>query len=249
MNAETPPLGAMMLPRAFVPSSLPRPLKLRLGLLGFGVFLGVGGLWLLLPELLQPKAIALPQDRNSAVAASSYQTRTLQAATIGMIRGNLWARVGFADSILLWRDRQAPLDRATATRLARAKDRMQTALALAPINGPGWLFLALLPAASASAESRVAALLELSYFTAPNALDIAPLRIERAATSGALAEKDIQEFVKADIRKILAYRPHMKSAIIAAYRNAWPQNQPIFEALATEVDPAFGQALRAAQPK
>ena len=42
----------------------------------------------------------------------------------------------------------------------------------------------------------------MSYFTGPSALDLAPRRLERAATSSALADNDLQAFIKSDIRAI-----------------------------------------------
>ena len=113
--------------------------------------------------------------------------------------------------------------------VAKAKARAETALALAPINGAAWLFLAKLPATSPDAESRGVTLLEMSYFTAPSAPKLAPFRLERVATSSALADKDIQAFVKNDLREIMRRPPEFQQTIIAAYRNALPQNQPIFE--------------------
>jgi hypothetical protein len=36
---------------------------------------------------------------------------------------------------------------------------------------------------------------------------------------------------------------------MAAYRNAWPQNQPIFESLVADADTGVAQLPRAGQPK
>jgi hypothetical protein len=89
----------------------------------------------------------------------------------------------------------------------------------------------------------------MSYFTAPSALDLAPWRLGRAATSSAFAGKDLQAFIKSDIRGILERGPEYRQAIMAAYRNAWPQNRPIFESLMADADPAVAQLLRSGQPK
>jgi hypothetical protein len=62
-------------------------------------------------------------------------------------------------------------------------------------------FLATLPASSRDGENQVGTLLEMSYFTAPSALDFAPRRPERG-TSSALADNDLQAFIKSDIRAI-----------------------------------------------
>ncbi|WOJ89320.1 hypothetical protein RZS28_16205 [Methylocapsa polymorpha] len=242
MSTDGSPQHAASLLRGTAPTAPAPSTRLRVGLLAFGVFLGLCGIWLLTPELLRPKTIGLAHDKTSAAAAAALQPKAQLAARIGAIRGDLWAEAAFADSSLMW------ADHANAAQLERARSNAETALAYAPINGETWLFLAKLPNGQPT-DGGVASLLEMSYFTAPNALSLADLRLERAATSNALADKDIQEFIKSDIRRILAYQPRLKPAIVAAYRNAWPQNQPLLEALAADVDPAFAQSLRSGPSK
>ncbi|MDQ6702346.1 MAG: hypothetical protein M3Z96_04160 [Pseudomonadota bacterium] len=225
------------------------PIRLRLALLVFGIVLGLSGLWMLLPELLSPKPIGLAFDRNGTEAAAARRTRAILAAEIGAIRGDLWAKAAFTGARFMETNRLTSLDRTNSGQLARARANAETALALAPVNGAAWLFLAKLPAGSPEGENRVGTLLEMSYFTAPSALDLAPWRLERAATSSALADKDLQAFIKSDIRGILDRGPEFQQAIMAAYRNAWPQNQPIFESLVADADPAVAQLLRSGQAK
>ncbi len=225
------------------------PMRLRWALLVFGIILGLSGLWMLLPELLRPKPIGLVFDRAGAETAAEHRTRAVLAAAIGAIRGDLWAEAAFTGARFMWSDRLAIRDWTSSGQLARARANAETALALAPINGAAWLFLAKLPAISPDGENRVGTLLEMSYFTAPSALDLAPWRLERAATSSALADKDLQAFIKSDIRGILERGPEYRKVIMAAYRNAWPQNQPIFESLVADADPAVAQLLRSGQPK
>ena len=43
--------------------------------------------------------------------------------------------------------------------------------------------------------------------------------------------------------------PEFQQAIMAAYRNAWPQNQPIFESLVADADTGVAQLPRSGQPK
>jgi hypothetical protein len=149
----------------------------------------------------------------------------------------------------MWTDGLSSLDQSDLQLLVRVRDDAETALALAPINGAAWLFLAMLPATSQDAESRVGTLLEMSYFTAPSTPDLALSRIQRAATSSALANKDLQTFISGDLREMLNSGPEFQQAIIAAYRSAPPQNQPIFESLVADIDPAMAQLLRSSQPK
>jgi hypothetical protein len=89
----------------------------------------------------------------------------------------------------------------------------------------------------------------MSYFTAPNDLSLAPLRVMRAAASSVLANRDIQLFMKSDIRRILDGGPNRQQDIVAAYRNAWPQNKAIFESLVAEIDPAAAALLNSPQSK
>ena len=223
--------------------SLP-PARLRSGLFVLGVVLGISGIWMLLPDLLTPKTTGLPFDHSAAEAAARHWNRAMVAAGIGGIRGDLWANAAFADARFLWVNRLTKLDKTSLAQLAKAKARAETALALAPINGAAWLFLAKLPATSPDAESRGVTLLEMSYFTAPSAPELAPYRLERVASSSALADKDIQAFVKNDLREIMRSPPDIQQTILTAYRNALPQNQPVLASLVADIDPAMAQMLR-----
>jgi len=223
--------------------------RLRSGLLVLGIVLGFSGVWILVADLLSPKTSSLPFDRNGAEAAAAHRIRAVMAAEFGAIRGDLWADAAYTGARFMWTSGLPSLDQSESKLLARVRSNAETALALAPINGAAWLFLAMLPDASADAESRVGTLLEMSYFTAPSAPELAPWRLKRAATSSVLADTDIQEFIKSDIRTILSRPPEFQQAIVAAYRSALPQNQPIFESLVADVDSAVAQSLHASQPK
>jgi hypothetical protein len=223
--------------------------RLRSGLLVLGTVLGLSGVWMLLPDLLSPKSSGLPFDHNSAEVSAAHRTRAVLSAEIGAIRGDLWANAAYAGAHFMWTDDLSSLDQSDSKLLARVKSNTETALALAPINSAAWLFLAMLPDASVDTESRTDTLLELSYFTAPSAPELAPWRLERVATSSALANKDIWPFVKSDLREILNHRPEFQQAIITAYRSVLPQNQPIFKSLIADVDPAVAQLLHSGQAK
>ena len=109
---------------------------------------------MLLPELISPKATGLSFDRNSAEAAAARQSSAILAARIGAIRGDLWANAAFTGARFMWTDRSTSLDRTRLDQLEQAKANAETALALAPINGAAWLFLAKLPAAAGRRKPR-----------------------------------------------------------------------------------------------
>lgn len=223
--------------------------RLRSALLVLGAILGLSGIWMLIPDLLSPMATGLPFDRKAAETAGTHRIGAVVAAELGVVRGDLWAKAAFTGARFLWTDRSANLDPSDLKQLERVRNDAETALALAPINGAAWLFLAKLPAASPEAESGVGKFLEMSYFTAPSAPELALLRTQRAATSSALADKDLQTFVSGDLRELLSRGPGFQQAVIAAYRGALPQNQPVFEALVADIDPAVAQMLHSGQPK
>ena len=166
--------------------------------------------------------VAEAKARNGTEAAAARRTRAVFAAEIGaMIRGDLWAEAAFTGARFMGTDRSTSLDGTNSGQLARARANADTALALAAVNGAACFFFARLPASSQDGENRVGTLLEMSYFTAPSALDVTPWRLERAATSSAVADKDLQASVKSDIRGILDRGTEFQQAIMAAYRNAW----------------------------
>ena len=88
------------------------PIRLRSALLVFGIGLGLSGLWILFPELLRPKPVGLPFDRNGDEAAAARRTSAVLATEIEVIRGDLWAEAAFPG----------------ARQLARARANAETAL-------------------------------------------------------------------------------------------------------------------------
>src|SRR3981081_558783 len=92
-----PPFHALLARLNFMLST--PPAKLRSALLVFGIVLGLSGVWMLLPELLSPKATIFPFDRASAEAAARHRSRAVLAAEIGAIRGDQWARAAFTGGL------------------------------------------------------------------------------------------------------------------------------------------------------
>ncbi len=225
------------------------PLALRIGLLGLGGVLAIGGAWMLICALLLPQAIALPLDRDAAAAAGAHRGRAIAAARLGVVRGDLYAQAAYADAGLIWSDALHGADAATSTKIRDARSNAESALALAPVNGSAWLFLAALPPSASAKPADALAALQMSYLTAPNDPTLARPRLERALAAAVPIDTDLQEFMKGDLRRILTRQPQQKPAIVAAYKAASPQDQTIFESLAAAVDQDFSQSLRAETPK
>jgi hypothetical protein len=241
MNASFPPRP----PRPVVSAT---PFMQGFALVCYALVLGAAGGWLLVADLLRPGPIGFPPDRASTTTGSTASGAFL-VAQFGKFRGDLWADAAFADAAAHWPERATPLDRATAAGLDRARTAMETSLALAPVNAEGWLFLATLPSASGGVDPRIASLLGMAYYTAPNAVALAPRRLERAASSSALSDPEIQGFVKTDLHRILSDKPQLRPGIVAAYRSAPPENRVLFESLVAGVDSGFARTLRSGLEK
>jgi len=141
MRSSIPVQGANFNAPDAPPGLMSAPSNLRAGLLAFGVLLGLGGIWLIAPELLAPTDIRLASGKDAAVALAPDFPRAIRAARAAQIRGDLWAGAAFTDSSLLWLDRSAPPGRATLERIDRARSNAEAGLALAPINGAAWLLI------------------------------------------------------------------------------------------------------------
>jgi hypothetical protein len=221
----------------------PSYLRIRRALFVLSVIVGLCGIWMLVPALLAPVPHGLGLYRDLADAAFTRRSPAVLAARIAAIRGDLWAEAAFTGARFMWEDPGQRPSAARSSQLNGVKANAETALKLAPINAAAWLLLSMLTQNAPDDDSRVSIFLEMSYFTAPNDLSLGPLRLMRAAMSSALANKDIQYFIKNDIRGMLDRGPEHQQDILAAYRAAWPRNQPVLAAMVAEIDPAVAGLL------
>ncbi|WP_395666949.1 hypothetical protein [Methylocella sp.] len=230
------------------------PMDLRIGVSAFAVALAAAGLWMLASALLAPTPIAFPIDRQAATAAAGQRAGAQWAAWLGGVRGDLYARAAFAGADAAYLDRAAAADPAAAARIAQTRANALHAVSLAPLDGGAWLLLAELPAedkSEAGARQRAGALL-MSYFTAPQDDRLAAARLERAVGLSAAASPDLMEFMKGDLRRLLAdpaTRRSLTASLAPAYRAASPPSREAFAAAAATVDPDFARALRGEPPK
>lgn len=118
------------------------------------------------------------------------------------------------------------------------------ALQYSPLRGDLWLMLAALSREQRSAEYDVAALLKLSYYTAPNELALFPLRLTVALGEvSATSEVELRELVQRDVRIVLANQPSLRPALNAAYQSASADGKGLVDKLTTERDSAVLQSM------
>ena len=144
----------------------------------------------------------------------------------------------FAD--LLWAD---PADRSQSNKLmGQARVRLDRALRYAPLRSEAWLLLAGLASRYKWPRLEPAEALKMAYYTAPNESRLLPLRLLIAARSNAIEDSDVQQFVRRDLRLLMAQR--QKPAVIEAYQSASPEGKRFIEQALGEIDPTYVGSLR-----
>jgi hypothetical protein len=220
-------------------------LNTRATALTLAALLGISTVWVLGSELPRPALDAefkfpisvSPQDIKSARLASSI------AASIGFIRGDLWSERVLVDSANVIDDQdvlgKTPQD-AEAVRAAAER-----ALLLRPLDSRVWLILAIL---SSNAKSEAAKeQMKMSYYTGPNDKSVIGHRLKYVVRLLMLDDQILRESVRREIRAILLRAPELRSVIMAAYREARPQDREFIETTTSATDPQFAAALRAAR--
>ncbi len=223
----------------------------RLALLSFALLLGTQCVWLLLPQLLGTGPDRLPTDPASAAVAARQRHAAARAASIGIIRGDLWAASAFTYADLLWDDvdsKAAPSQamqhaRANLDALQRARASLDRAVSDAPHQSGAWLLLAALASRYPSIDSDAPEALKMSYYTGPSDRYLMPLRLRIAARSSALTDSEIRELVGRDLRSFLAR--NQKSAIVDAYNTASPAGKQLIEQTVRGIDPSALKLLPA----
>jgi hypothetical protein len=84
----------------------------------------------------------------------------------------------------------------------------------------------------------------MSYFTAPNDVQMMPLRLYAAAVSSALSDPDLKELARGDVRLMLIRQPDLKPFVLFAYRRGSSLGKTFLENTVQSIDPEFISVLR-----
>ena len=215
---------------------------LRVALTLFGVFLSAQAAWILLAERHRLNHIRLPVDGKTATIALAEQDKIKRAASLAVVRGDLWAESAFTYGNLLWLDAGDQLNTEALKTLTRA-------LRYSPHRGDVWLMFAALANKYKWSGYQPSLLLKMSYYTAPNELALLPLRLDVSLhAKGAIDDAELKDMVRRDISVILTRAPALKPALVAAYRSALPQGKAFAERVISEIDPGYLGVVRAGYP-
>jgi hypothetical protein len=214
----------------------------------FAFVLLIQGVWILLAQSYQFHHIRLPTDQKTATVARAEQDKIQQAASLAVVRGDLWAETAFAYAGQIWIDQAMELDASDRSNGEALKNLTQT-LRYAPHRGDIWLMFAALADRYKWSDYQPSQLLKMSYYTAPNELALFPLRLNVSLRGKTLSDDtELQDMVRRDITVILTRAPALKPTLVAAYKSASPQGKAFADRVIADIDPSYLSVVRAKFP-
>jgi hypothetical protein len=218
-------------------------MRFRQLMLAFALVLGFQATWIILPETIRPGPIHLSFDVQAAALTKLQRSRAGWAASLGSVRGDLWADTALTYEDLIWAGNSN--NKNASDRLEQeARAAAERALTYSPHRADVWLLLAAFASPFDGAASPAASALKLSYYTGLNEISLTPLRLFVSFGSQALDDVELQEMVRRDIRMAMTRKPDLKPALIIAYKNASPANKTFVEQAIAEVDSIFLASIR-----
>jgi hypothetical protein len=214
--------------------------KFRIIIMLVTTLLGLQCVWLVSSELARPAVVGLSTNVTAASKAAKEHNRAALAATIGAIRGELWAQSAFSYADLLFGENKESA--VTSTKLARASISLEHALRDAPVQPAAWLLRAWLGARYPSLGFNATEALKMSYYTGPSEEELIPLRLRLAVLSGAIGDLEMSPLIRRDLRLLLARK---QQAVIAdAYSGASPSGKRFIEKALGDIDRSAAESLR-----
>jgi hypothetical protein len=194
-------------------------------------------------EIFSARPPALPAD-PSKVVVQTIGPAAQWAAAISPFRADLEASYASTLALMALRPDNAGLSTADAQKNADAQEDVVQVLKAAPHNSELWLIFALLQAQHKSGSRQIIEALKMSYFTAPNDVQLMPLRLYTAAVSNALSDPDLKELARGDVRLMLIRQPDLKPFVLSAYRHGSSLGRSFLEEAVQSLDPEFVSVLR-----
>jgi hypothetical protein len=217
----------------------------RMATLFFAVLLGVQSVWLLSAQLARPATFALPVNAAEAAAALKQRGAATAAASIGVIRGDLWAQSAFTYAGLLFIQTVPNAD--VAQTLAPVRASLGYALADGPINPSAWLLLSAFTTRYPPGNLDATETLKMSYYTGPSDQALIPLRLRLAVLPDAINDFEMRQFIARDLRFLVNQK--QKSMIADAYSTASAAGKRLIEQTIKDIDPSFLGSLTTTPPK
>ena len=216
--------------------------KFRIATLLIGIVLGWFAVATILAEKLSPNTLQFSQDLTLS-DSSAPGSMAKWAAAAAPWRGDLLGDVAMARAAPALAAHKSPpspeIILAHESALASAK----RSLSLAPHSSRIWLLLALLQNQGQDRQSAAEAL-RMSYLTSAADAALIPARLGLISALAPIADADLKNLARGDIRLILTRRPDLKPAIANAYRRGSPDGKAYIGDAVQSLDPGFAASLQ-----
>jgi hypothetical protein len=219
----------------------------RLTILLLAVLLAVQCIWLLLAEFSRPALHGLPLGGASAAAAAKDRDRALWAASIGAIRGDLWAVSAFTYADLVVGENDAGNRPTSKPAVAQLRASMERALDHAPALSNVWLLRTGLALRHPAERLDPLEALRMAYYTGPSDQSVIPLRLRLAAQTDQFSDFEIREFAIRDVRMLLTTKQY--KAIAVAHQAASPAGKLFIEQTVHDIDPSAIESIGSLSPQ
>ncbi len=200
--------------------------------------------WILAAEFFRLSSVGFPTSSQSAAVAIANRDDANIAASIGYLRGDLWA-----DDVLTYPSayqihEKDNLSTNNSPPIEQVRDIAERALSFAPHDSRIWLVLANIDSRFDWLNKKASNDLRMSYYTGANEVELIPLRLSLAVSFSDISDVDFQQLVRHDISIIITRKPELKSAIQDAYRYALPDGRRFIETTLNEMDPTLLSKIR-----
>jgi hypothetical protein len=138
---------------------------------------------------------------------------------------------------------KAPLTREIMATREAALTTAKQSLSLAPHSASMWLLVAILQSGGPSQEAAAEAL-KMSYLTSPADANLIPARLAILSAATAIADVELKNLARGDIRLILTRRSDLKPAITDAYRRGSVDGRAYIAEVVRSLDPSFAASLQ-----
>ena len=221
----------------------PSYVAFRLTILLFAILLAAQSAWLLIAEYYRPAITELPTDPAAAATAAGGRGAAALAASIGAIRGELWAESAFTYANLAVGASAGGTVPNLPRTLVRARADLDHALDDAPTQSDAWLFRAELALRYPASGIDGTQALKMSYYTGPSEERLIPLRLSMAVRANKFDDIEMSQLVSRDLRLLLARKQN--AVIIQAYNAASADGKDFIEQSIGDLDPSLLNTLRA----
>lgn len=219
--------------------------KFRVSAVVMGFIMMIYASATLVSDILSSARPAFPAD-PSHIAAPAIGASDEWAALISPLRGPVEANYAMLRGLQALGSGKTPAEQAVLN--SGAQGAAREALVLSPSDAQIWLVLAMLQSRVDPRSPKVVDELMMSYFTAPNDAALMPVRLDTATQFGAVANPDLAELARGDVRLILTRRPDLRVAISNAYRRASAEGKTFLEKAIGALDPQFLAMLQGGKP-